>query len=174
MHQHGYSAALITNNYWWNMHVNIVTSFCISSRFTLCSFDKSLHDLQPVCHCRIPTMLTVSSRKQGRLDDLLSWTHTGGVWLPSIFFFHRLQVSVCRLAQRFCPVVAAEALFLNHGQSTEYLESDKTYLLPIWCSLIALRLLLCLRHCQDIPMLIYSWALDFVQWQKTAAGGDGM
>lgn len=79
------------------------------------------------------------------------------------FVFHRLQFSVCCLAQQFCPVVTAEALFLNHGQSTEYLESDKTYLLPIWCSLIALRLLLCLRHCQDIPMLIYSWSLDFVQ-----------
>lgn len=58
-------------------------------------------------------------------------------------FFQRPQLSY--LAPQLCRFVATEALFLDRGQSTEYLEADKTYSFAIRCSLIAPRLLLCLR-----------------------------
>jgi len=69
------------------------------------------------------------------------------------FFFHR---SLSCLVQRFSCLVETEALFLDRCQRTEYLETDKTYLLSIRCSLIAERLLLCravTATCQDIPAL---------------------
>lgn len=82
-------------------------------------------------HSLTPSVFKVSSRKTG---GTLVMCYLRCTWLPCIFSIGRSSV-----------VYETEALFLDHGQSSKYLQSDKTYLLTIRCSLIALRLLLCLK-----------------------------
>lgn len=77
----------------------------------------------------------------------------------AMYFFGQFFSSFYLMLQ-FCVAVLVEAVSLSRPQ---YLKSDKTYFLTIWCSLMVPWLLLCLSLCPGIPKQIHLCPLHLVK-----------